>query len=277
MARALGDEAMRGIKSAATGERVRVEPSPRRVRVMFNNETVADSKRVMLLHEAKHLPVYYFPRDDVRMDLLIPSDKKTHCPFKGEASYWSIEVGDRTAEDAVWGYPEPIAGCPDIGDYVAFYWNKVDAWFEEDDEVFVHARDPYHRVDVVNSSGHVRVVIAGETIAQTHRPRLLFETGLPTRYYIPKLDVRMDLLEPSDTKTRCPYKGEASYWSARIGDTFLPDAAWSYPAPIPECPKIENLVCFFNEKVDAIYVDDKLIPVPTTPWSPRTEAHASRP
>jgi uncharacterized protein (DUF427 family) len=142
----------------------------------------------------------------------------------------------------------------------------VDAWFEEDDEVFVHARDPYHRVDVLNSSRHVRVEIDGATVAASRRPRLLFETGLPTRYYLPKADVRMDLLEPTDTTTRCPYKGEAIYWSARIGGQLREDVVWSYPYPIPEIPKIEHLLAFFNERVD-LYVDGELQVRPQTPWS----------
>lgn len=245
---------------------IRFEDSPRRVRVLLAGTTIADSKRVKLMLESGHLAVYYFPMDDVRMDLMEPTAKHTHCPYKGDASYWTVKVGDRVAQNAVWGYQDPFPGRADIKGYVAFYWDKMDAWFEEDDEVFVHPRDPYHRVDVLNSSRHVRVEIAGETVADTRRPRLLFETSLPTRYYIPKLDVRLDLLEPSDTKTRCPYKGEASYWSVRVGDTVKRDIVWSYPAPIPECPKIENLLCFFNEKAD-IYVDGELLPRPKSPWS----------
>ncbi len=246
---------------------IRVEPSPRRVRAVFNHVAVADSKRVLLLRELGHLPVYYFPVDDVRFDLLEPTDASTHCPFKGDASYWTIRVGDRTSKNAVWGYQNPLPERTDIKGHVAFYWNRVDAWYEEDDEVFVHPRDPYHRVDVLHSSRHVRVVVAGETVAETRRPRLLFETGLPTRYYIPKPDVRMELLEPTDTVTACPYKGRAVYWSVRVGDTLRKDQAWSYPAPIPECPKIEHLVCFFNERVDELWVDGELQPRPTTPWS----------
>jgi uncharacterized protein (DUF427 family) len=142
----------------------------------------------------------------------------------------------------------------------------MDAWYEEDDEVFVHPRDPHHRVDVLNSSRHVKVVVEGVVVAETRRPRLLFETGLPTRYYIPKIDVRMDLLEPTDSITACPYKGRASYWSVRAGERLLEDLVWVYPAPIPECPKIENLLSFYNEKVD-IYVDGELQPRPKTHWS----------
>ena len=170
------------------------------------------------------------------------------------------------ARNAVWSYQDPLPDRADIKGRMAFYWHRMDAWFEEDDEVFVHPRDPYHRVDVLSSSRHVRVAVAGETVADTRRPWLLFETGLPTRYYIPKADVRMDLLVPTDSQTRCPYKGKARYWSARVGDTLEPDIAWSYPFPIPECPKIANLVAFYNERAD-IWVDGELQPRPKTPWS----------
>jgi uncharacterized protein (DUF427 family) len=130
----------------------------------------------------------------------------------------------------------------------------MDAWFEEDEEVFTHARDPYTRVDILASSRHVRVEVGGLTIAETTQPTLLFETGLPTRYYVPKPHVRMDLLTPTETATHCPYKGQAAYWSVRIGDELVPDIAWSYPTPLPESQKIAGLVCFYPDKVD-LYVD----------------------
>jgi uncharacterized protein (DUF427 family) len=98
-----------------------LEDSPRRVRVVFNGETVVDSKRAKLLHESGHLPVYYFPEEDVRMDLLEESDHTTYCPFKGDASYWSVRVGSRVSENAVWSYPEPIDSAPPIAGYLAFY------------------------------------------------------------------------------------------------------------------------------------------------------------
>src|SRR5262245_21765606 len=125
----------------------------------------------------------------------------------------------------------------------------MDAWYEEDDEIFVHPRDPHHRVDVLHSSRHVQVVALGEMVADSRRPSLLFETGLPTRYYIPRADVRMSLLVPSDSHTQCPYKGIASYYSVRVGNRLARDLAWTYRFPIPECPKIEDLVCFYNEQV----------------------------
>jgi uncharacterized protein (DUF427 family) len=247
--------------------KITFEPSPRRVRVQFNGEWVADTTNAHLLFETRHLPVYYFPRSDVRMDLLTPTEHHTFCPYKGTASYWTIRVGDRTSENAVWGYPDPYDEVAAIQDFVALYWDRVDHWYEEDEEIFVHPRDPYKRVDVVASSRHVQVILGGETVADTRRARFLFETRLPTRYYIPQEDVRMDLLVPSDKTTACPYKGRARYWSAKIGGREYPDIVWGYPEPIPECPKIKGLLSFFNEQVDAILVDGIEVKRPVTPWS----------
>src|SRR5262249_15190659 len=149
---------------------------------------------------------------------------------------WTLEAAGRTVDNVGWSYRAPDAEHAVLKDHIAFYWNKLDNWFEEDDEVFVHARDPYKRVDVLRSSRNVLVVVEGQVVAETDRPSLLFETGLPTRYYIPKMDVRIDLLTPTDTSTQCPYKGKAVYWSVRVGEKALKDLVWSYPFPIPECP-----------------------------------------
>jgi uncharacterized protein (DUF427 family) len=143
----------------------------------------------------------------------------------------------------------------------------VDHWYEEDEEIFVHPRDPYKRVDAIASSRQVQVIVGGETIAETRRARFLFETRLPTRYYIPAEDVRIDLLVPSDKATACPYKGKARYWSVKVGDQVFPDLVWSYPDPIAECPKIKGLLAFFNEQVDEIRVDGVPVPRPLTKWS----------
>ncbi len=252
--------------AAPRGEQVRVEPCPKRVRVVVGGAVVADSAHPLLLLEAGHLPVYYFPRGDVRADVLEPSSTTSYCPHKGEASYYSLRVGEVVVEDAAWSYESPLPGREDIASHLAFYWTKADAWFEEDDEVYVHPRDPYHRVDVLNSSRHVRVAVGGETVADSRRPRLVFETGLPTRYYLPRADVRTELLVPSPTTSQCPYKGVASYWSIQAGGQRVEDGVWSYRFPIPECPKIEGLLAFFNERVD-IWVDGELQARPQTPWS----------
>lgn len=250
---------------SAPGSRLKdgawIERSPKRVRVQLGGVTIADSANVLLVWEPRRLATYWFPIGDVRMEHLHPAGD-------GEpgTARWDVRVGDRRAGGAAWSYPEPGAERAPLKDHVAFVWDAVDSWFEEDDEVFVHPRDPYHRVDVLNSSRHVRVEIDGVVVADTTRPRLLFETGLPTRYYIPKLDVRMDLLEPSDSTTKCPYKGTASYWSARVGEVVHEDVVWGYPAPTVESRKVESLLCFYNEKVD-IVVDGERLPRPTTRWS----------
>lgn len=226
------------------------EDSPRRVRVQFGGEMIADTFHPKLLHETGLLPVYYLPEQSLRKDLLEPTEHHTHCPFKGDASYWSVRAGGRTAENAVWSYPRPLEGAPPLSGYYAFYWDRMDHWFEEDEEVFVHACDPYHRVDALDSSRHVRVLLDGEVLADSLRPRILFEAGLPPRYYLPAEDVRTELLTPTATLTRCPYKGLASYWSVRAGGRTIDDLVWSYATPLPAVAKIAGRLCFFNERVD---------------------------
>jgi uncharacterized protein (DUF427 family) len=242
------------------------EDSPRRVRVVLAGEVVADTRRAKLLHETGLLPVYYFPESDVRTDLLEASSHRSHCPFKGDAAYWTVRAGGRVAQDAVWSYPAPIEGAPPLAGYLAFYWDRMDAWYEEDEEVFVHPRDPYHRVDVLPSSRHVQISVDGEPIAESARPMLLFETGLPPRYYLPADDVRMDLLVPSDTQSRCPYKGTASYWSLKTADDQIEDLVWAYPEPLAVTARIAGLLCFFQERID-LEVDGELQERPVTRWS----------
>ena len=264
---ALEDVALGPHASPSLEHGFRWEPCPRRVRAVFNGVTVADSRHVMLLQEAGYLPVFYFPFEDVRRDLMVPTEHHTHSPLKGEASYWTIRVGDRAAENASWSYLDPLPAGPAVGGYTAFYWNKMDAWYEEDERAFAHARDPYKLVDVRQSTRHVRVELGGVTVAETRRPLLLFETGLPVRYYIPEQDARMDLLEPTDRSTECAYKGQAAYWSARIGDRVYKDIVWTYREPLALVAPIAGYLSFFNERVDALYVDDELMPVPKTTWS----------
>jgi uncharacterized protein (DUF427 family) len=232
-------------------EGVHIERSHRRVRTYFGGELIADSEHVLLVYETKRPPAYWFPIADVRMEYLERS------PQPADTIRWHLLVKERIAHKAARAYMKPTGYRTALENHLTFCWDEMDAWFEEDEQVFVHPRDPYTRVDTLHSSRRVRVEIAGVTLAKTCRPMLLFETGLPTRYYIPKLDVRMNLLEPTESVTRCPYKGVARYWSARVGDKLVKDIVWSYPAPIPECAKIENLLSFYNELVD-LYVDGVL-------------------
>ena len=244
---------------------VHIELSPRRVRAYFDHQVLADSQRVLLVYETKRPPLYWFPMEDVRMDRL--AAKESPGGGAHEKVYWHSNTAGREADKVAWGYADPDGDLAPLEDHVALYWNAMDAWFEEDEEVFVHPRDPYTRVDTVHSSRNVRIEVDGQVIADTNRPVLLYETGLPTRYYIPKIDVRMDLLRPSTLTTACPYKGTAGYYSVAVPESdVVENIAWYYRTPIPQVPTIENMVCFFNEKVD-ILVDGVLQERPHTSWS----------
>lgn len=243
------------------------EDFPRWIRARFGGETIVDSKRVKLLHEAGVLPLYYFPEADVRMDLLERTERTTHCRWKGDAAYWTIRVGERVAANAAWSYPEPIQGAPPIAGFIAFYWSALDEWLEEDETAIGHARDPYHRIDVLDTSRHVKISVAGEVLAETTRARVLYEAGLPPRWYIPAEDVRQAALVPSDSRTVCAYKGFASYWSVRAGGKIAKDLVWYYADPRHDALRVKDYLCFFNEKVD-IQLDGELQKRPRTPWSP---------
>jgi uncharacterized protein (DUF427 family) len=226
------------------------DPSPKRIRGFFASEAIVDSTDAKLLHETGHLPVYYFPIEDVRGELLEFSEHSTHCPFKGDASYRSVVAGGSRAQDALWMYENPLEDASFLKGHGAFYFDRMDAWFEEDEEIFVHPRDPYTRIDILASSRHVRVSLERQVLAETDRPVSLFETSLPTRYYIPKEDVRMDLLEVSGYVTECAYKGRPVHFSApALGDAGK-HIAWCYENPQPEARKVKGFIAFYNERVD---------------------------
>lgn len=242
-------------------------PSPKRIRVKVGGETVADSHRVLVMQESDHLPVYYFPIGDVREDFLLPSDTVTESPFKGVATHYSINTGVTLVEDGVWQYKSPVKGCPPIQDYVAFYWGKMGAWFEEDEEIFVHARDPFRRVDILPSTRRVQVFLDGEQVADSKRGMFLFETGHPTRHYLPIADTRLDLLSPSRYMSRCPYKGIASYYHVNLKGKTHENMVWYYPDPVHEAARIKGLVCFHHEAVDRLLVDGEEVPKESTAHS----------
>jgi uncharacterized protein (DUF427 family) len=226
-----------------------MHPFPRRVRAAFGGQSVLDTTRAMLLHETGLLPQLYAPLDDIRAELLQPTEHHTYCPFKGTASYWSVAVGGQRAKDAIWSYPEPNAESAWLRGYAGFYWGAMDEWYDEDELVEGRLRDPYHRVDVRRSSRRVGVLLGDTVLAETSRPLLLSETGLPNRFYLPAVDVRQDLLEASDTHRVCPYKGTASYWSIRAGDRKLTDAVWSYPQAQGDASDVSGYLCFGHEEL----------------------------
>jgi uncharacterized protein (DUF427 family) len=244
--------------SQALPRDLRFEPTPKRVRAQLGGETVADSDAALLVWESRRaVPVYAFPDADVRRDLLRDSGDPIPDAHGGGATFWDVVAAGQVAGNAAWRYADP-----DLAGFVALSWEAFDRWLEEDEEVFGHPRDPWHRVDGRRSTRHVRVELDGELLADSHRPTVVFETGLPTRYYLPREDVATDRLRPSDTVTVCAYKGFASYWS--VGDER--DIVWTYAEPLPDAPPIAGLVCFFNEKVD-LTVDGAPVERPTTQWS----------
>jgi len=210
---------------------------------------VADTIRPLLVWEVPYYPAYYIPADDVRATLQ-PTGETERSPSRGTAEILDVVTSAGTAKAAARRYPD--SPFEELRTAVRFDWPAMDEWLEEDEPVYVHPRDPYKRVDILASSRHVRVELDGVTLAESHAPRLLFETSLPTRYYLPLSDVRLDLLRPSTTQTQCPYKGTASYWSVEIGGRVHEDLVWIYRTPLPESQKIAGLVCFYNDRVTLV-------------------------
>ena len=228
---------------------IKIEQGAKRVHAYLAGEVVADTKTPFLVWEWPHYPTYYFPLDDVRAEL-VPAGRTEHSPSRGEAEVYHVKVAGADADSAALRYPDsPIEALRGL---VRLDWNSMNEWFEEDEVVYTHPRDPYSRVDILASSRRIQVEIDGVTVADSSQPRILFETGLPPRYYVPLTDLRMDLLRPTDTQTRCPYKGIASYWSVDTGQAVHTDVVWIYRTPLPESQKIAGLACFYNEKVDIV-------------------------
>ena len=248
---------------AAAAGRVRAEPGRKRVRVYLTGELVADTKHPVLVWEWPYFPVYYIPVADIRAEL-IPSGATDHSPSRGDAEIYDVKVSGGTAGGAARRYPD--SPLEDLREAVRLDWAAMSEWFEEDEPVYTHPRDPYTRVDILASSRHVRVEVDGVTVAESQQPRILFETGLPPRYYLPLTDVRMDLLRPSATESHCPYKGTAAYWSVDSSQQVHDDIVWIYRTPLPESQKIAGLACFYDEKVD-VYLDGDLQARPATHFS----------
>jgi uncharacterized protein (DUF427 family) len=244
--------------------RVRIEQGGKRIRTYLGGELVADTTRPLLVWEKPYYPVYYFPESDVHLDLLTPTGETRRSPSRGDATLYTVATAASKAEGAAYRHLD--SPVEELRDHVAFSWDAMGSWFEEDEEVYVHARDPHTRVDVLASSRHVEVVIDGVKVADSRSGRFLYETGLPARYYLPKTDVRMDLLEPTDLRTECPYKGVASYYDVVIGEERHENVVWWYPFPAKESSGIAGLVSFYNEKVD-IYIDGELEIRPRTMFS----------
>lgn len=245
------------------GEPVRIERSAKRVRTYLGGQLVADTTSPALVWERPYYPTYYLPVADVRAEL-VETGATRASSTRGEGTVYDVVAGSATAAAAATRYvTSPVEALRDL---VRLDWAAMDAWFEEDEPVYTHPRDPYTRVHTLHSSRHVRVVVDGVPVAESRRPTILFETGLPPRYYLPLTDVRMDLLRPSATRTHCPYKGTAEYRSVDTGVSVHDDLVWTYRTPLPESQKVAGMACFYNERVD-LYVDGELQERPRSPFA----------
>jgi uncharacterized protein (DUF427 family) len=277
---------LRDVLMAELGS-LRHEPTEKRIRATLAGQTVVDSTRALLVWEPKRVvPTYAVPVDDVDGELgAAPADDSAAERPDGIPAMGAPRLGDRVVLDPSVAFSvhttagEPLTlrarggeaeaaafrpSDPALEQFVLLDFDAFDAWYEEDERNVAHPRDPFHRIDIVHSSRHIRVELDGTTLAESNRPCLLFEPPLPVRYYLPREDVRTDLLEPSDTRTACAYKGEASYFA-------LPgagDVAWTYVQPLREASEVTGRIAFFNEHVD-ILVDGEPLERPVTPWSRR--------
>ena len=233
----------------APAHRILFEPDGRRLRAFVGDTVVLDSARAHLLHETGIPPVAYVPLEDFDEALLARTESSTHCPFKGDASYWTLQVGDDVREDAVWAYEQPLEQAAWLRGFAALAHARADRWMVEDEPQPGRLRDPYHRVDVHQSSRRVRVSVGDDVIAESARPVLLFETSVSVRAYIPRNDMVSGHLAPSPTTSHCPYKGDATHWHVHAGGQEFPDAAWSYELPTAEAMKIAGHVCIAAEGI----------------------------
>ena len=264
---------------------LRHEPTAKRIRAELGGETVVDSTRAVLVWEPRRVvPSYAVPAEDVRGEL-VPAGQAAAAPAGDVgvalADVTALRVLDprvpftvHSAEGEMVdvhaaGQHRPGAGFrpadPDLAGLVILDFGAFDAWYEEDEQNVGHPRDPYHRIDVLPSSRPVRLELEGQVLAVSSRPALLFETMLPTRYYLPRADVTAELV-PSSTRTWCAYKGQASYFSAQVGGRLVPDIAWSYPDPRHDADRVRDLIAFFDERVD-VTLDGERRARPVTPWS----------
>lgn len=236
--------------SAMTEQRglVRTAASHKRVRIVLGGAVIVDTDDALYVWEIPWYPQYYVPLADVADGVLERTATTTRSPSRGTAVHYTVRAGGREAVDAGWSYEDsPIE---ELRGRVRFEWDAMDAWFEEDEEAFVHPRNPATRVEILRSSRHVAVRVDGLTVAASDRPVFLYETDLPRRTYLPKLDVRMDLLVPTATTSMCPYKGTAAYWTLDAPTGQHADIAWSYPSPLRESAPLAGLVAFYDERVD---------------------------
>jgi uncharacterized protein (DUF427 family) len=238
-----------------------IEPAPRRVRALLAGEVVFDTTRALYVWEWPNYPQYYIPATDVNNALLVDEHHIQHL-HRGTARRHGLRVGEVIRPGTARLFTDDA--LDGLANTLRFDWDALDAWFEEDEEVFVHPRNPYARVDALRSTRSVRIELDGAILAESSSPVMVFETGLPTRYYLNRTEVDFERLIPTETVTSCPYKGKTSgYWSVRVGDMVHPDLAWAYDFPTRDLAPIAGLISFYNEKVD-VSLDGSALDRPIT-------------
>jgi uncharacterized protein (DUF427 family) len=266
-------------------DELRYEPIGKRIRAVLGDGTAVDSTRAVLVWEPRRIvPSYAVPEGDIHGELASAAAASGDLQEAGvqmpalssrrvltPADPFAAHTADGQVVDVrAHGQDRPGAGFrladPDLAGYIVLDFGAFDGWYEEDEPNVAHPRDPFHRIDVLASSRHVRLELDGQLLAESSRPTLLFETMLPVRYYLPREDLRAEL-SPSSTRTYCAYKGQASYWSATVGDRVIPDIAWTYQQPLHDAAQVRGLTAFFDERIDVV-VDDERHERPITPWSP---------
>ena len=228
-----------------------VQQGHKRVRAFSSGELVVDSRAPLQVWEHPYFPEYFFAPVDLEVELRAAG----HGPRSkvlGVSEVFDVVVGERVVPRGARRHPD--AEVVALRDAYALTWSAFDTWMEEDDIVFTHPRSPYVRIDALASSRHVIVTLAGVVVADSMRPVVLFETGLVPRFYLPQVDIRMDLLTPTTTISHCPYKGAASYWDLAVEGAAASDVAWSYRTPLPESVKIAGLVAFWPEKSAEVHI-----------------------
>lgn len=242
-----------------TGGDPQMVPGYKWIRGLLDGRVVVDSRQYQYVWEIPYWPWWFFPRHHINADLAESPVRDAAPELPDGAVRYDVRCGDRTLEGAARAYPDHV----DIGDLVTIDFDALDHWFEEDVEVFVHPRSPYTRIDALASSRHVVVSIDGVEVANTHKPTVLFETGVPPRFYIPMTDADLTILVGNDRSSSCPYKGDATYFDAHVGGDVVNDVAWTYTLPRPESAPIAGHICFYDEKLD-IDIDGERQPRPRT-------------
>ncbi|MFD9006687.1 DUF427 domain-containing protein [Streptomyces sp. NPDC059582] len=256
------------LSAGAIGHFLTPEPLPerllfaerlrRRMRVRFADTWVADSENVILLHEPGRYPVAYFPREDIDRQALVPTGRVTHHKDLGDTAWYTVHVGERTTERAAWEFTDLPGHAAELRGRVAFAWRAMDAFHEEDERILGHAADPYHRIDVRDTSRTLDVRLGDTVIARSENPVVLYESGFAPRWYVPRADIDESRLHPVEGQTFCPYKGLCDYYD--IGEARR--AAWTYPDAYREVERISGMVSFEADKVEVHLDGTRLLPEP---------------